>query len=447
MDITLTSTNPSNSSVTRSTIIAGNGTRSTVTFAGGQTSKTLFTGFTVRGGGGNSVFGSYFGGGGIFCSNASPQIIGNIIESNSLALNLTNAISIGAGIFVYVGNPTIARNIIRDNQANLGAAICSAGGSPQIHDNFIYANSASTNYGGGGVYVSDSGTFINNTLVENTPDNVYVDATALMADNIFAHLGTGYGVIVGSSAGDFSTWFKYNDVWETNGTEIMQTVQVGTNYDTVYFSAAGTNGNLAVDPQFVDATNFDLRLTAPSLCINAGDLDGLRSTNEVDFFGNTRVFALRVDMGAHEFNGARNYPPIAHAGPDQAVYWNGSDTITMDGTNSVDPNGDSLQYQWSQTQGPPVTIVASNSQALFIPNGLGEYRFNLIVNNGVYDSPPDEIRILVTNLPPIASAGFSQSMLVIPQIVALDGSHSMDPKGAPLTYHWRGLPSRGCRCL
>ena len=67
--------------------------------------------------------------------------------------------------------------------------------------------------------------------------------------------------------------------------------------------AAGTNGNLAVDPQFVDATNFDLRLTAPSLCINAGDLDGLRSTNELDYFGNTRVFALRVDMGAHEFNG------------------------------------------------------------------------------------------------------------------------------------------------
>ena len=46
VDITLTSTNPSDSNVTRRTIIAGNGTRSTVTFAGGQTSKTLFTGFT-----------------------------------------------------------------------------------------------------------------------------------------------------------------------------------------------------------------------------------------------------------------------------------------------------------------------------------------------------------------------------------------------------------------
>ena len=435
VDITLTSTNPGDSNVTQSTIIAGNGTRSTVTFAGGQTIKTLFTGFTVRGGGGNSFLGSYLAGGAIYCSNASPQIVGNIIESNYLALNLTNMISVGGGILVYLGSPTIARNIFRDNQANIAGAICSLGGSPQIHDNFIYGNS--TDYGGGGVYVSDSSIFLNNTLAENVPDNLYVDATALVADNIFAHLGTGYGVIIGSSAGDFSTWFKYNDVWETNGIEIMQTVQVGTNYDTVYFSAAGTNGNLAVDPQFVDATNFDLRLTAPSLCINAGDLDGLRSTNEVDFFGNTRVFALRVDMGAHEFNGARTYPPIAHAGPDQTVYWNGSDAVTMDGSGSVDPNGDVLQYRWSQTQGPPVMIVASNLQAIFIPNGLGEYRFNLIVNNGVYDSPPDEIRVLVTNSTPIASAGFSQNMSAIPQIVALDGSHSMDPKGAALTYHWR----------
>jgi hypothetical protein len=435
MDITLTSMNPNDTNVVQNTIIVGNGTRSTVTIAGGQTSKTLFTGFTVRGGGGNSFYSTYLAGGAIYCSNTSPRIVANIVESNQMVLNLTNMNTVGGGVFVFYGSPTISRNVFRDNQANIGGAIVSLYGAPQIQDNCIYQNNA--NYGGGGVYVSDSGLFLNNTLLENTPDNAYVDTTALMADNIFAHLGAGYGVIVGPSAGDLSTWFKYNDVWETNGVEIMQTVQVGTNYNTVYFSAAGTNGNLDVDPQFVDATNFDLRLTAPSLCINAGDLDGLRSTNEVDILGNTRVFALRVDMGAYEFNGARTYPPIAHAGPDQTVYWNGSDAITMDGSNSVDPNGDSLQYRWNQMQGPPVTIVASNSQALFIPNGLGEYRFNLIVNNGVYDSTPDEIRILVTNLPPIASAGFSQSMLVIPQIVALDGSHSMDPKGAALTYHWR----------
>ena len=434
LDITLTSTNPGDLNVVQNTIIAGNGTRSTVTFAGGQTIKTLFTGFTVRGGGGNPFFTTYLAGGAIYCSNASPQIVRNIFESNSMALNMTNVYSIGGGILVYVGSPTIARNIFRDNQANLGGAVVSLGGAPRIEDNFIYQNYA--DYGGGGVYLSDSATFINNTLLENTYDNLYVDATALVANNIFSHNTAGYGMLVGSSA-DISTWFKYNDVWETNGIDILQTVQVDTNYITVTFSAAGTNGNLAVDPQFVDATNFDLHLSAPSLCINAGDLDGLRSTNEFDFFGNTRVFALRVDMGAHEFNGARNYPPIAHAGNDQTVYWNGSDAVTMDGSGSVDPNGDPLSYRWIQTQGLPVALTFSNSIAVFTPVGLGEYRFNLIVNDGVYDSPPDEIVILVTNLPPIASAGYGQSLAAIPQIVALDGSHSMDPEGAPLTYHWQ----------
>ena len=76
--------------------------------------------------------------------------------------------------------------------------------------------------------------------------------------------------------------------------------------------------------------------------------------------------------------------------------------------------------------------MVSNSQASFVPRGLAEYRFSLVVNDGVYDSSPDEIRVLVTNLPPIASAGFGQSLSAIPPMVMLDGSHSLDPEGAAL---------------
>ena len=82
----------------------------------------------------------------------------------------------------------------------------------------------------------------------------------------------------------------------------------------VTLSLAGTNGNLSVDPLFVSTTNFDLNLSAASPCINVGDLLGLRTTNELDIAGGPRIFALRVDMGASEFRGNRNFPPMANAG-------------------------------------------------------------------------------------------------------------------------------------
>jgi hypothetical protein len=58
----------------------------------------------------------------------------------------------------------------------------------------------------------------------------------------------------------------------------------------------------------------------------------------------------------------------------------------------VDPEGDPLQYVWSQTQGPTVTLVASNAHASFTANSLGQYVFRLVVNDGLQDGAPDEIR-------------------------------------------------------
>lgn len=45
-----------------------------------------------------------------------------------------------------------------------------------------------------------------------------------------------------------------------------------------------------------------------------------------------------------------NLPPMADAGPDQAV---GTGTrVTPDGTATDDPDGDALQFSWTQTGGP-----------------------------------------------------------------------------------------------
>jgi len=431
VDITLTSMNPGDSNVVQTTIIQGDGTNSVVSFASGQTTNTVFTGFTVRGGGGTVYSTDLLLGGGIYCYQSSPSIVGNIIEENHLTLDSTNLYSYGGAISCWDASPRIVRNIIRNNSANGGGAILSVSGGPVIQDNWIYNNTASF---AGAAYLSDQGWFLNNTLFENTPDNLYVDATGLMANNIIANLAPATGVIANGSL----SWFQYNDVWEPAGTEILQVIQTETNWITVPTSLAGTNGNLAVDPLFVSAANYDLNLSAASPCINAGDPSGLRSSNELDIAGGSRVFALRVNMGASEFRGDRNFPPIANAGPDQTITgWTLGSAVVLDGSASIDPDGDPLAFTWLQTAGPAVALLVTNAQASFTPAGLGEYRFELVVSDGVYDSTPDAVRVVITNLPPVASAGLGQSLPVVPEVLVLDGSHSLDPEGQPLSYHWR----------
>jgi hypothetical protein len=49
-----------------------------------------------------------------------------------------------------------------------------------------------------------------------------------------------------------------------------------------------------------------------------------------------------------------NHPPIADAGPDQIVY-EGTE-VTLDGSNSTDPDGDFILYFWEQTSGISVSL-------------------------------------------------------------------------------------------
>ena len=73
-------------------------------------------------------------------------------------------------------------------------------------------------------------------------------------------------------------------------------------------------------------------------------------------------------------------PPIADAGPDQIGVAAG--TITLNGSNSHDPNGEALTYQWVQESGPAVTLNSPTAAITTFVAGVNQaYSFRLTVTN------------------------------------------------------------------
>ena len=143
-----------------------------------------------------------------------------------------------------------------------------------------------------------------------------------------------------------------------------------------------------------------------------------------------------------DFLTQENRPPVADAGTNQAVTV--STTVSLDGSNSFDPDFDPLSYAWSISTAPTgSTTTITNPTgvtATLTPDLAGEYRIRLTVSDGELRAT-DEVTILVSttnepvNSPPTANAGLDQTVTA-GDAAALDGTASSDPDGDTLSYIW-----------
>jgi hypothetical protein len=133
-------------------------------------------------------------------------------------------------------------------------------------------------------------------------------------------------------------------------------------------------------------------------------------------------------------------PPIANAGANQTIVLP-LNQVAMDGSASVAPSGNIVSYAWTQISGPSAatltTAAAIQTNATGLVAGTYLFQLSIVDNNNV--KAMDSITITVnpaTNIPPVANAGASITIILPINTITLDGSKSGDADGTITTYSW-----------
>ena len=121
------------------------------------------------------------------------------------------------------------------------------------------------------------------------------------------------------------------------------------------------------------------------------------------------------------------------------------DSVTLNGSQSSDADNDTLTYSWSilsKPAGSSASLSSSDSQSVsFVPDAVGTYAIQLVVNDSKENSDPVTVEIEVQekeiqNTKPTAVITANNDNVTIGTMVTIDGSESYDADNDSLSYSW-----------
>ena len=141
-------------------------------------------------------------------------------------------------------------------------------------------------------------------------------------------------------------------------------------------------------------------------------------------------------------NSATNQAPVARVATTSITLALPTNTVTLDGSSSSDPDGTISSYNWSQVSGPAGTVFSSYTASKISVSKLsaGSYVYQLTVtdNKGATGTAKVTVQVnTAANQAPVAKVANPSIVVTLPaNSTTLDGTPSTDADGSVTGYSW-----------